>query len=478
MNQDLTPLFDALIKHVNKQSISLHVPGHKNGQVFLKKGYPYFSELLKLDVTELTGLDDLHEPAEAIKEAEKLLANLYGAEKSFFLVNGTTVGNLSMILGVCSINDTVLVQRNCHKSIMNGLIIAGVKPVFLIPEHDEESDVQSYVHLNTITKALDEYSEVKAIILTNPNYYGHTYDLTEIVKLAHSKGIPVIVDEAHGAHYGVGTPFPESALKSGADVVVQSAHKTLPAMTMGSYLHFQSKLIPIDKIVFYLRSLQSSSPSYPIMASLDLARAYLAKVMNDGIEDIYEAIQRFKAELGDIPQICVVQSSDPEILQDPLKLIIQSRCQLTGYQLQAILEQTGIYTELADSKNVLCIMPLHERELGSLLLKIKVALHDIATTNERKPQMKITQSQSIVPYSFYELKSMNTRKVPIEECVNQVAAQSLVPYPPGIPLILQGELITEAHLLRLTTLMKQGAKIQGLNDNVMNIYDGKKEENV
>ncbi|MBM7663398.1 arginine/lysine/ornithine decarboxylase [Bacillus mesophilus] len=477
MNQSQTPLMDALINHIDKKPISLHVPGHKNGQVFLDKGHSYFREILSLDVTELTGLDDLHHPEEAIKISEDLLANLYGAEKSFFLVNGTTVGNLAMILSTCSSNDKVLVQRNCHKSVMNALILAGAKPVFLAPKYDEEAHVQTYVPTHTVIEAVEDHSDAKAIILTNPTYYGHTHDLKDIVRHAHIKGIPVLVDEAHGAHFGIGAPFPESAIHSGADLVVQSAHKTLPAMTMGSYLHYQSQLVSIDKVTFYLRALQSSSPSYPIMASLDLARAFLANLKVTGIGHIYKNIHKFKEGLNNIPQICTVQSNDQGLKQDPLKILIQSRCQLTGYELQAIFEEVGLFTELADFYNVLCIMPLAEVNMDLLLSKIREALYKIQSIPEQKRLKTRYQVQSMVPYSFDELKSKRTLTVHLEESINHVSAQTLTPYPPGIPLILQGELITDEHIKELQALIKQRAKIQGLVNDTIYIYESLKEEN-
>jgi arginine/lysine/ornithine decarboxylase len=473
MNQAKTPLLDAVVNHLNKNSLSLHVPGHKNGQVFSAKGYSYFKEILKLDVTELTGLDNLHEPEEAIKEAEELLADLYGAKQSFFLVNGSTVGNLTMILSACNNNEQVIVQRNCHKSIMNGLILAGAKPVFLTPEYDEEAQVPTYVKIKTIVEALEAHPDAKAIILTNPNYYGHSFDLKDIVKLAHKKGIPVLVDEAHGAHFGLGEPFPDTAIKSGADLVVQSAHKTLPAMTMGSYLHYQSNLIPLEKVNFYLRSLQSSSPSYPIMVSLDLARAFIANLkVNGGAEQIFKEIMRFRDDLNQIPQICTVHSNDQAILEDPLKIIIQSRCHLTGYEIQAIFENAGLYTELADFHNVLCIMPLANIETKQLLSKIETAMKKIRPlpVSERRPIIINQHVQSVAPFSFSELKSIRIKKINIADSVKKISAQSLVPYPPGIPLILQGEIITDEHLRQLKMLINHGAKIQGLHKEI-NIYD-------
>ncbi len=474
MNQDNTPLYDALQTHINKKTISLHVPGHKSGEVFPARAISSFKGILPFDVTELSGLDDLHEPTEAILEAERLLSELYGASRSFFLINGTTVGNLSMVLAVCGENEVVLVQRNCHKSIMNALIIAGAKPIFLSPEYDEWGQVPTYVHEREAIKALEMYPEAKAIILSNPSYYGHTYDLKNIIKYSHEKGIPVLVDEAHGAHFGVGKPFPESALKSGADIVVQSAHKTLPAMTMGSFLHFQSKFISIERLSFFLRALQSSSPSYPIMASLDLARYHLSLIKKQGVDKIYQQTEEFRKGLLSIPQLSVIQINNLGVIQDPLKIMLQSRCNLSGYEVQGLLEKEGIFTELADSLNVLCILPLGEYATSKIIHKIKQAFQGIELNSNFESARRIPNApiKSMNPFSYYELKSMTTKVVKLTKSIDCVSAQTVIPYPPGIPLLLQGEVITRAHLKQLDFLEQIGARFQGgLINHTINVYD-------
>src|SRR5574342_473859 len=196
MKQTRTPLFDQLIKHNQKSPISFHVPGHKFGEVFLEKGQSFFSDILKLDATEITGLDDLHSPEGVILEAEELLADLYRTQKSFFLINGSTVGNLSMILSAINENDLVLVQRNSHKSIMNGIKLAKANPVFISPDFNMEYKVAGGLNIDDIKSAINQYPDAKALILTYPNYYGLTYDLKSIIDLAHTHGIPVLVDEA------------------------------------------------------------------------------------------------------------------------------------------------------------------------------------------------------------------------------------------------------------------------------------------
>lgn len=277
MNQNRMPLYEALIEFKERGPLSFHVPGHKNGLNFPQEAIREFKGILSIDVTELAGLDDLHSPFECIDEAQQLLAEVYNTKRSYFLINGSTVGNLAMILSCCGEHDIVLVQRNCHKSIINGLKLAGANPI-LDPWIDEAYNVPVGVRNEIIKNAIGKYPNAKALILTHPNYYGMGMDLEASIAFAHAHKIPVLVDEAHGAHLCLGEPFPKSALTYGADIVVHSAHKTLPAMTMGSYLHINSHLVDEDKVTTYLSMLQSSSPSYPIMASLDIARFTMARI--------------------------------------------------------------------------------------------------------------------------------------------------------------------------------------------------------
>ncbi|MBE4906642.1 aminotransferase class I/II-fold pyridoxal phosphate-dependent enzyme [Bacillus luteolus] len=477
MDQRQTPLYTALVKHLHMNSISYHVPGHKSGRVFPKDARSVYENLLKIDVTELSGLDDLHDPEGPIMEAQQLTAGLYGVRNTFFLVNGSTVGNLSMILAACNAGDTVLVQRNSHKSIMNGIQLAGITPVFLTPEYDMEMKVVSGVSEETIRKAFNRYPNIKAIILTNPNYYGMSSNLSAIVKLAHKNGTSVLVDEAHGAHF-IHEGFPTSAIDYGADIVVHSAHKTLPAMTMGSYLHFNSDLVDIKKLKLYLQMLQSSSPSYPIMASLDIARSYLASFDKQDIDRIREQVTAFKKELNQIKGIRVVESSNPLLSQDLLKVTIQSNCSWSGYELQKIFEQKGIFTELADPYNVLFVLPLTTKlESEDTIARIKEALQ-----NKVEEQLTINNTYlyfepfTELAIGYEEQNKYRQIKIPIDKACGYISAEMVTPYPPGIPLLMVGEEISKEHIGLLLKYKNSGARFQGsvaIKEDSLIVFDKK-----
>ncbi|PLR93326.1 aminotransferase class I/II-fold pyridoxal phosphate-dependent enzyme [Bacillus sp. T33-2] len=462
MNHFETPLLNQLLVHKQKNPISFHVPGHKFGEIFPIQGHTYFKDILRLDATEITGLDDLHAPEGAILEAEKLLAGLYKVKKSFFLINGSTSGNLAMIMGTVKEEDKVLVQRNSHKSIMNGIRLAKARPVFLGPEYNPDWAVTGGVSIETIRKAIQMHPDAKAVILTHPNYYGMVYDLKKIIDLAHQNGIPVLVDEAHGVHFIAGEPFPASAVSLGADVVVQSAHKTLPAMTMGAFLHYNSSLIPMQQINYYLQVLQSSSPSYPIMASLDAARSYLGTFKVDDKSYLLDEIEAFKHNLKDLDGIRLLSSDRT----DPLKMTMQSTNGLSGFALQKLFEAEGVYTELADPANVLFVLPLLKKGMDYRFVqaskKIAHAVKQIPPGRKKREKLYVKNEEiSTLEINYKSMDRLPTETVLLKESAGRISAEMIIPYPPGIPLCFPGEMITTEKLEMLNYLKNAGARFQG-----------------
>ncbi|MBY0124485.1 aminotransferase class I/II-fold pyridoxal phosphate-dependent enzyme [Bacillus sp. S/N-304-OC-R1] len=464
MNQKKIPLLDALMVHTEKNPVSFHVPGHKYGSLIPEAAKGYFQDLLKLDATELNGLDDLHAPEGVILDAENLLADFYGTKKSFFLVNGSTVGNLAMIMAAIEENDTVLVQRNCHKSILNGVHLVKANPVFLAPDFVESWGVAGGVSLQTVKAAIHEFPEAKSIILTYPNYYGMVTELEEIIEFSHSKGISVLIDEAHGAHFAGGDVFPKSAVQLKADIVVQSAHKTLPAMTMGAYLHVNSEILSEIKVSHYLQILQSSSPSYPIMASLDIARHYLATFSNKDMKYLINKIEEFRTRLQELNGVKVL--SYPNGIGDPLKITIQSASSLNGYELQSLLEGTGIYAEMADPYNVLLVFPLlkdgEKFAIEEIAKRFERALQSVSNTNMEKVKSSYGKPRiSKLALNARQIEKLKPISVPLDESTEKICAQLIIPYPPGIPLLFPGEKIREEDIDFIKLLLKSGARFQG-----------------
>ncbi|MEC1649239.1 aminotransferase class I/II-fold pyridoxal phosphate-dependent enzyme [Bacillus halotolerans] len=471
-----TPLYHALIQHARRNSHSFHVPGHHNGDVFFDEAKTIYNPLLTIDLTELSGLDDLHHPSGVIKEAQDLVSQLYGSAESFFLVNGTTVGNLAMILSVCDPGDTILIQRNCHKSVFHAVDLAGAEPVYLAPDIDEIMHVPTHVSLDTIKEALKAYPNAKGLVLTNPTYYGHSADLTEIISEAHQYGIPVLVDEAHGAHFVLGEPFPASALQMGADIVVQSAHKTLPAMTMGSYLHLNSNRIERNRVADYLNRLQSSSPSYPIMASLDLARAYVQHMIEEQkLSDVLQHIQLIKQTFDSLAYAEAVEPANQRITTDPLKLTIRSKCGHSGFTLQKIFERVNIFTELADGNQVLLVLPLggKRRITAETIKKIDQEIEKTPSDQMNVSAEWGAQPITVMPYSKKVLNTLQKEYVGFDKAAGRLNAEDVIPYPPGIPMIMAGERITRESVQKLSRLISMKTHVQGnmkINEKQLLVY--------
>ena len=479
MDQAQAPLFEKLVENSKQNLVSFHVPGHKWGRGIDAAAAEYFEQLLKLDATEISGLDDLHHAQGIIQEAQQLAAQCFGAEESFFLVNGSTVGNLAMILSTCQKGDLLIVQRDMHKSVLHGLMLAEARAVFVSPSIDPVSGLSMGVSLSDMKEALQTYPQAKGVCITNPSYYGLGTNITSLAEIVHQSNKVLLVDEAHGAHFGFHGETPPSALSCGADMVVQSTHKMLTAMTMGAMLHVQGQRINREAVRKWLAVLQSSSPSYPIMASLDLARKWICAHSKDSMGDtIYRIRQFIEAVEKDMHfEVLKVKDRVNTCYQDPFKVIIKEKYGLfSGYRLQQELESRGCMIEMADPVHVLIVF-----SVGTIqedLDRLYEALNDIFRQNQGRKQEKSPLTANGVHISFYQRISQpiqfsasqvvpsyeETEKVPLANAVNRKAANMLIPYPPGIPILFPGETISEQVIEYLQQLAALGAKFQGSED--------------
>ncbi|MFC2948804.1 aminotransferase class I/II-fold pyridoxal phosphate-dependent enzyme [Virgibacillus sediminis] len=461
LDQKKVPLFEKLVEFHESRPVSFHVPGHKNGQVLSPSVRPYFHSLMHLDMTEIPGLDDLHAPEGVIAEAEKLAAAFFQSEHTYFLVGGSTAGNLAMILAACSPGDEVLIQRNSHKSIMNGLELSGARPVFLSPEYDGQVERYTSPYPAVLKEALDAYPNAKAVVLTYPDYFGRAYDIKEMIDLAHTYDIPVLVDEAHGVHFPLGRLFPGSSLHAGADVVVHSAHKMAPAMTMASYLHVQSSLLQKERIEHYLQMIQSSSPSYPLLASLDAARAYLAALQEQDISHIKESVRKVR-EILTASNCWNILPETP--LDDPLKITLHVKHDIPAQDIASLFEAQGIYPELASHNQVLFI---HGLAPFNELDRLEKAVKSINERLKNKPGRATIEIPELLSepiqelaLSYQEMTQLTNIDVSFQQAEGRIAAEAVIPYPPGIPLILKGERIKAHQMDTLQELIKRGVRIQ------------------
>ncbi|ADU28321.1 aminotransferase class I/II-fold pyridoxal phosphate-dependent enzyme [Evansella cellulosilytica] len=467
MNQNRTPLFDKVIRHAKKKPTSFHVPGHKNGLFFYEKAVSTYKSILEIDLTEITNLDDLHHPTGVIKEAQQLTSALYGVKNSFFLVGGTTVGNIAMIMSSVSEGDTILVQRNSHQSVFHAIELAKARPVYLEPEVDNETGLALGISEKVVEEAVTKYSDAKMLVLTSPTYEGYAQCLKKHVEHAHKKNMIVGVDEAHGAHFIIGdSNWPTSSIAAGADIIVHSAHKMLPAMTMSSFVHVNSKLVDVNKFKYYLKIFQSSSPSYPLMASLDVARAYLANIIHEGTNALLKQISTLREKLGEGPTWMLSPSLIGHYRQDPLKVAFISKNKVAS-SWQGELEKLDIYPELVSPNHLLLVLPLASGALpiGDWAKKIVKGLKEVGKSDPISPIVMNEYDQSSSPaLSIHEVDKYQKERVELEAAVGKISAETITPYPPGVPFIMKGEVITKNHVLKLMQLKDNNSYFQTGND--------------
>jgi len=479
--KERAPLYEALVAHAQLQAHAFHVPGHKQRSAWgEEQAASYYRSLLPLDVTELSDTDDLHHPEGPIVEAQTLAANCFGAEETRFLVGGSTAGNLAMILGVCQPGEMVILQRNVHKSIIHGLMLAGARAVLLPPDVDAASGLATVPGEQLLLASLERYPEAKAVILSAPNYYGMSPDLRPLITLIHKYGIPVLIDEAHGPHFGFHPRFPKAALQAGADLVVQSTHKMLSAMTMGAMLHMQGNRISRSSVRQALTMVQSSSPSFPIMASVDLARRQLHTQGESAFHPALKAVEQALKGINETPfrALGYGEYESNGILYDPLKLVLfEEEARLSGFELRDELLTRNCVAEMADARYVVMAFGT-----GSTVADgegLRVALADIASQSSSSSKLDNPESKilcAVTPESSNTLaiivpeamsfgrESVQASAVPLDRSVGLTAAEWVIPYPPGIPVLYPGEKITADIVEQLQHWRHERAQIQGAND--------------
>ncbi|MBP7333005.1 MAG: aminotransferase class I/II-fold pyridoxal phosphate-dependent enzyme, partial [Firmicutes bacterium] len=366
LDQNRTPLFDAVKYHVKRNAIPLQIPGHKHGYGLTEYREFVGENVLKMDLNETRGIDMIWDPVSVIAEAEKLLAAASGANHAYFLINGTTSGVQAMIMSSCTPGDKIILPRNAHKSIFNGLILSGANPVYVQPEIDDYLGIVTGITSEDLRAAIDRNRDARAVMAINPSYYGIASELRQIVETAHDSCIPVLVDEAHGTHMGFHSHFPISAMAAGADMSAASLHKTGGSMTQSSALLVGSSKINPNYIKQVLNLTYTSSPSYILLCSLDVARKQLATRGRGMLDRILELVHRARAEINKIdglfaPDKNYFEKSGKFSFDETKLLVSVQKLGLTGYEVEEILARDyNILIELADMYNILAIISLGE----------------------------------------------------------------------------------------------------------------------
>jgi len=468
-NNGLAPLYEALCRHAAKSAARLHIPGHKQG-----RGLP--GELLDMDagtlfsfdLTELPGLDDLHNPREAIARAQELAAELYGADRTFFLVNGTSAGIQALVAAAAG-QGKVIVSRNAHRSVLGGMIISGADPVYVVPDVIPSFGIDCGVPAWKVSRALEEHPEAAAVLAVRPNFYGVAGDLAGLIKAVHAAGRPLLVDEAHGAHLRFHPELPPDAMREGADASVQSTHKLGGSLTQSSMLHLRGGLIDAGRVAGALRLLQTTSPSYLLMASLDLARRQMAVLGKSLLERAVVLAREARERLSLIEGLRVLGVEDlpgDSVRLDPTKLVVSVRgLGLTGFQVNRLLaEKYNVYVEMADFSNIVAFVSIGTTREDCLMLVD--ALAEIAAADKLPGGFALPEA----PAGFKKRMRprdawfSRTESVPLPEAGGRICAETVAVYPPGIPALNPGEEITPEVLEYLLAVRKLELPCQGPSD--------------
>ena len=413
-----------------------------------------------IDITEIVGYDNLYEAEGMLKDAMERAAKVYGAEETFFLVNGSTVGILSAITAVTKRGERILVARNCHKAVFHAIELRELQVVYLHPEYVSDWDMPGTICVEEVKDQLEKYPDCKAVVITSPTYEGLVSDVEAIAELVHEKGIPLIVDEAHGAHLVFDERFPKSALACGADVVIQSMHKTLPSFTQTALIHMKKGYVDTARIKEYIGYYQTSSPSYLFMAGMDYCIGQIEEKGSRLWDSFFVMREEFLEKMAMLKYIRILQGNDP------CKLVISVKgTSLSGNELQKILlKKYHIQFEMAAETYVLGIVTMCDTKegfdrLAEALLEIDAELSHV-NTNE-VPFTANTFPEDIV-YTLAEVKEKETEEIPLEKSVGKVCASYVNLYPPGIPLFLPGEKIAEEHIALIERYQKKDMHVQGI----------------
>lgn len=460
----MTELYDRLHQYSNSDYYGFHMPGHKRNAERFGSGLPY-----GIDITEIEEFDDLHHPDGILKKAQEEASRVYGAGETRFLVNGSTAGILSAILGCTRKGDQVLVGRNCHKSVYHAIYMNELEPVYLYPGFRPDIQLNTEISVSAVKAALNEHSRVKAVILVSPTYDGVVSDIRGVAREVHKRGIPLIVDEAHGAHFGFHPYFPESALRQGADVVIHSLHKTLPALTQTALLHVEGDLADRERIFRYLDMLQSSSPSYVLMAGIDRCIHLLGEKREELFAPYVEGLEKLRQRLAHLEKISLAETEH----YDRSKLVLSvAGADMTGRELYLrLLETYHLQMEMAAGSYGLAMTSVGDTEEG--FRRLGDALEEIDRSVVERPAGAaglagaLPKNETVLTSARMEELSgekESVRKLPLEECAGHVSTEYAYLYPPGIPVIVPGERISRESVEMLLTSRSQGFSLEGMEE--------------
>ena len=467
------PLLEELINYHKENNLLYSMPGNKAGKAFEREAYgKYFAENLGyLDITEVDPLDNLHHPEGVIKDAQERLAKIYNVKKAYFLVNGTTGGNLAAIFSCFNEGDEVIVERNCHRSIYNALIMRKLKVHYIKGSSASIMKENSGVFLppdeEAILKAVESHKNAKGIILTYPNYFGISYKLHKVIEKIKEKNLKIIVDEAHGAHDGACSSLPENIAPL-VDITITSAHKTLPALTGGSYLLSNME---DDNLDFYVSAFMTTSPSYLIMASLDYARFYLETYGEEDYSNLIEIAEDIRLKINSLNKVKVLSKEDLPLGYevDLSRYVLILPMGYSGSKMQDYLREKNIQCEMCFHDGVVLILSPWEalKGLETLYKVLEEMDMDILKTED----VKVKYSGRLLEKEFepFEVFACKDEEIDYKDSLGRVLKEAIVPYPPGIPIGCPGEKVDKELIEEIHDYIKENITILGMNNKKIKV---------
>ena len=480
-NQEKMPFVEALESYKEQHFVPFHTPGHKIGVEAPQRLKDWMGPALPYDLGVMYALDDLHEPEGVLKEAQDLTAELYGADHCWFSINGTTALIEAMIMGTVGPDEAIIIPREAHRSVISGLVLSGAKPVYMDCQFDDRWGIPLGVSVEDAIKTMDAHPEAKAILLVYPNYYGVGVDIVNIVKEAHKRGLVVLVDEAHGPHLPFSKNLPIEAIAAGADLVAQSTHKSVGSLTQTSWLLGQGDKINQRRITQMHQMLQSTSPNYIFLASLDMARHQLATEGKALISRTVELSLYLRHELNKISGITTMEYIDIQervVNYDCTKVLIDAKVLgLTGIEFERMLREYRIEVELVQAHHVLVLITIGDtKESVTSLIQAVQAISDtilhtskVANSNVVEHAENLSKDSSLLPKPIVRVTPRNAmyanrEQVPLRDALHRIVGETIAYYPPGIPCVAVGEEISSSVLQYIENRKALGYVPNGADD--------------
>lgn len=493
-NYKYKDMLSHLREYSEKNVVPMHMPGAKRNNRLINEYMPDIGNPYEIDITEIDGFDNMHNAEGIIKAAFDRTARLYGADESLFLVNGSTAGNMAAICGVTNKGDCIIAARNCHVSVYNAIIQNELEVEYVYPQYDEKYGYYKGITLEEIKEAVEKHllvsKNIKAVVITSPTYEGNVSDIRSIAEYLHSYNIPLIVDEAHGAHFRFSEEFPATAVECGADIVINSVHKTLPSLTQTAVMHINYGCVNVEKVRRYWNIYQSTSPSYILIGSIDRCMSIIEKDGKPLFDNYIKRLKELRGRLKQLKNIKLIESDDIS------KIVLGYH---SGKELyEVLLKRYGIQLEMSSLKYVIAMTSIFDEQsyydrLYSALSKIDkddnqdkcmsddcgiyagkvytcksnvedcvsdgcVSEVNIAGFNN-KCAMKISEALNIGDECGYDTVSMNS-----DDVYGRISAAMVYVYPPGIPILCPGEVVSENVVNIIKQAVDEGLEVVGLEE--------------